>query len=350
MSSDLSYFVRTDCTELTLGLDDGSRIAVKMWGPENGVRCLCLHGWLDNAATYDRLAPLVTSSPRLSVRMVCMDFTGHGWSSHRSRDGGYAIADRAVEVARVADALRWERFVLIGHSMGAGVATLFAGSQPKRVLKLILLDGIGVWIPRQSNPQVLEAAIEERTRLLRRQRRVYPTIDVAVSRYLKNNPYMKEESARLLVARGTEEVETFDSGNNEGENIEAKNKEVGICFRHDPRLTGSSTFRYQEEDMLDFCRRVECPVLIFIATNPLRRELAIKSPGSYMGPLYARRIAALRDFTMVFVEGSHHLHLDQADVIYKAVIDFLVDPALFAQRGKLLPFPTEALATPHSKL
>lgn len=65
--ADLSYFLRSNFTELTLGLENGlvctrartawaravphrsaQRIAVKQWGPEHATtRILCLHGWLD---------------------------------------------------------------------------------------------------------------------------------------------------------------------------------------------------------------------------------------------------------------------------------------------------------------
>lgn len=44
----------------------------KVWGPENGLPVLALHGWQDNAGTFDKLAPLLPKN----IRLVCLDFCG----------------------------------------------------------------------------------------------------------------------------------------------------------------------------------------------------------------------------------------------------------------------------------
>ena len=59
-------------------------------------KILCLHGWLDNAASFNRLAPLLLdSSTSLSsdeqqeqpMEILALDFPGHGLSGHKSVDG-----------------------------------------------------------------------------------------------------------------------------------------------------------------------------------------------------------------------------------------------------------------------
>jgi pimeloyl-ACP methyl ester carboxylesterase len=78
---------------------------------------------------------------RTSRRAVAIDLRGHG-RSDPPRNGDYAIASMAGDVAAVADALALERFALVGHSMGAGVALVYAGSHPARVERLMLVDSI----------------------------------------------------------------------------------------------------------------------------------------------------------------------------------------------------------------
>jgi pimeloyl-ACP methyl ester carboxylesterase len=50
---------------------------------------------------------------------------------------------QAEDVGAVADGLGLERFALVGHSMGAGVALAYAGAHPERVSHLLVADPIG---------------------------------------------------------------------------------------------------------------------------------------------------------------------------------------------------------------
>ena len=121
-------------------------------GPENGLGVLALHGWLDNANSF---APLAQSlGPQ--YRLVAVDLPGHGRSDHRTAGASYAFADWVAPVVGLVDALGWEKFILMGHSMGAGIATLVAGTFPERLRALILLEGLGplTTLPEKSPAQL----------------------------------------------------------------------------------------------------------------------------------------------------------------------------------------------------
>jgi pimeloyl-ACP methyl ester carboxylesterase len=79
---------------------------------------------------------------RQNRRAVALDFRGHG-RSDPAKDGDYSIAGMAGDIAAVTDSLRLDRFVLVGHSMGGGVALSYAGTHPGRVAGLLLVDPIG---------------------------------------------------------------------------------------------------------------------------------------------------------------------------------------------------------------
>ena len=79
---------------------------------------------------------------RPSRRAIAFDFRGHG-SSEPPQVHEYAITALADDIGAVADALGIDRFALVGHSMGGGVALAYAGAHPDRVERLLLLDPIG---------------------------------------------------------------------------------------------------------------------------------------------------------------------------------------------------------------
>lgn len=79
---------------------------------------------------------------RPTRRAVAFDLRGHGRSESPS-DDDYSISSMAADVHAVVDALRIPRFVLVGHSLGGGVALTYAGAHPDRIAGLLLLDPIG---------------------------------------------------------------------------------------------------------------------------------------------------------------------------------------------------------------
>ncbi|HYF38636.1 MAG TPA: alpha/beta hydrolase, partial [Gemmatimonadales bacterium] len=79
---------------------------------------------------------------RRTHRAIAMDLRGHG-RSEPPRDGNYSFAGMAADVQAVVADLHIPRFVLVGHSLGGGVALTYAGLHPDRVAGLLLLDPVG---------------------------------------------------------------------------------------------------------------------------------------------------------------------------------------------------------------
>ena len=112
-------------------------LAAHLFGPEDGLPVIALHGWLDNANSFARLAPKLEG-----LRIVALDMAGHGHSAHRPTGAGYALWDYVYDVLQVAEQLGWKRFALLGHSLGAIVSLVLAGALPERVTHLGLIDGV----------------------------------------------------------------------------------------------------------------------------------------------------------------------------------------------------------------
>jgi pimeloyl-ACP methyl ester carboxylesterase len=256
----------------------GLRLAARAWGPADGLPTLALHGWLDNAASFDGLAPLLRG-----LRLVCLDMPGHGHSDHLPPGQSYAFIDTVAQVHAATLALGWTRYCLVGHSLGAAVSAVLAGAVPERVQRLALVEGLG---PLTEEPkhaaERLGKALDEEERKQGKAAPVYATKGEAVRRLEASMSRLSHEAAQTLAARGLREVQG------------------GVTWRSDPRLRLPSRLRMMEAQVLTFLGRVACPVLLVRASQGF--PFAPKAESA--------RVAALRDAKVVELPGGHHLHLD----------------------------------------
>jgi len=263
------------------------RLAARAWGPPDGLPTLALHGWLDNAASFDALAPLLPG-----LRLVCLDLPGHGLSDHLPPGQPYAFIDTVAQVHAATLALGWARYCLVGHSLGAAVASVLASAVPSRVQRLALVEGLG---PVTEEPkhvaERLARALEEEERKHGKSAPIHATHDEAVRRLQASMSRLSPAAAQILAARGLREVEG------------------GFTWRTDPRLRLTSRLRMTEEQVLACLRAIACPVLLVRA-----------SEGFVFAPkAESARVAALREAVVVELPGGHHLHLDTPEPVAAAI-------------------------------
>ena len=72
--------------------------------------------------------------------VVAPDLRGHGNSDHPEGEDAYRFGLFADDLLALADALGWDRFALLGHSMGGMVAQFVVLKAPGRVRALVLMD------------------------------------------------------------------------------------------------------------------------------------------------------------------------------------------------------------------
>ena len=271
-------------------------LAALRFGDPNGPKLLALHGWLDNAASF---VPLAASLEDFDV--VALDLPGHGASAHRAAGYDYVYVDWLHDVLDALDALGWERAHLLGHSMGATLASTLAAAAPERVAKLALIEGLGpLGGPAESAGTRLREAVAARRALDARREdapRVIKDIDTALAARLQATP-MREADARLIVERNLQAVAGSWS------------------WRSDPRLRLPSSTRLPEAAIRAILQAIEAPTLL-VAAEP--------SPPYFPPALRAERVACLRDATLHVLEGGHHVHMERAPEVGALLRDFLAD-------------------------
>lgn len=116
-----------------VSLSTGIRLHFAQQGDETGPPVILLHGYSDTWYSFSTILPRL--SPGL--RVYALDQRGHGDSD--KPEGGYAMADLALDVLAFMDALRVPRATIVGHSMGSFVAQQVALAAPGRVEALVLI-------------------------------------------------------------------------------------------------------------------------------------------------------------------------------------------------------------------
>ncbi len=114
---------------------DGVRLHYVDWGTRGRPPVLLLHGLAVHARSWDHNALAL----RDALHVVALDQRGHGDSDHPDPDT-YRTEVYAADVIAVADALGWERFSMVGQSMGGHNAMYVAAERPERVARLVISD------------------------------------------------------------------------------------------------------------------------------------------------------------------------------------------------------------------
>jgi pimeloyl-ACP methyl ester carboxylesterase len=252
-------------------------LAAHLYGPEDGQPVIALHGWLDNAASFSRLAPKLSG-----VRILALDFAGHGHSAHRAAGAGYQLWDYALDVLLVAEQMGWSRFSLLGHSMGAIVSILLAGAMPQRIARLALIDGLIPYLgDAAGSPRKLGEALQAQLDLPNKRKPVYEKVEQAVAARMKGVGAVSREAAERLAQRGLMPVPG------------------GFTWRTDARLTLPSPLRFTRAHSEAFLAAVQCPV-----------ELVLAEGGMLNGELPLLALLENLPFNVTRLAGGHHLHLD----------------------------------------
>ena len=269
----------------------GSTVAGLRSGIAGAPRVLALHGWLDNAASF---VPLAAQLP--PVDLVAIDLPGHGRSAHLPPGTQYNTPGAICHVLDVADALGWDRFSLLGHSMGAGIASLTAAAAPERVERLIAIEALGgLRGPEEETASRLREHVQAARRLPEKRLRVFADLAAPVRARMMANQ-LSEPCARLLVERGVMPVEG------------------GYSWCSDPRLMLPTALRMSEAQIDNLLAAIECPTQVIYATP---------AQSYYPEPLRSQRIGLLRDGRLATFPGTHHLHMEHPVQVAGVINGFL---------------------------
>lgn len=274
-------------TDLTIKIP-GFQIACKTWGDPDSPVMLALHGWLDNANSFKPIAPYLSQD----YYLIAMDLPGHGLSSHMPEGCHYHFIDAIFAIFAAMDTLGHERVNLLGHSMGACLASLMAGVAPERIHKMALIEGLGPFsASAESCQEQLSRYLHHHDIYANKASNPYPSLgDAAKAR--ANRGHISIELAKILCQRGV---------------VMTKGQ---YYWCHDRRLVTPTPLYLTEEQILDCISKIKAPTHLIWAEDGFE----------YPQDIMEKRIAAVSHAQQYRLPGGHHLHMEHPEAVAEFIL------------------------------
>lgn len=239
---------------------------------------LLLHGTGDNARTWDLLTPDLSKS----FRVLAMDQRGHG-ESDWAVPPAYRCEDYLSDLTAVIDILGLDGMILLGHSMGALHASLYAALNPGRVAALIHVD-IEPFPPDWNRKYLLG--------LYKNLPDAYGSPEDYVEELARNAPHARREHLRHLAStaltrRGDRWHRTYDR---------------------------ETLARFDRYDLRGRLAEIRCPALVIRGSES--RVLGREAAERMVRALPAGELAEIP-------KATHPAHLDNPEGFREAVLGFL---------------------------
>ncbi|HMQ10297.1 MAG TPA: alpha/beta hydrolase [Oligoflexia bacterium] len=251
----------------------------------NAPEIVCLHGWLDNAMSFQ---PLMQAFPEYSIH--ALDLPGHGQSDHLpNMIPAYSMAQVAFILNDYLKTLNTP-IVLMAHSLGAGLASLVAALFPQQIKALVLLDNV-IPIP---NDDLAMTPLKKLALVKSKPANTYASFDKAVEARCKYG--VSKDIAHLLAQRSVSE-----------------NEQGTFYWHHDPRLLYPSLGYFSTPDVHDIVTQVQQPVLYFYGDWDYRYEDRMRAANS------------IQNIHMVKVSGDHYFHMRTPQLLRDIIKSFLAN-------------------------
>jgi pimeloyl-ACP methyl ester carboxylesterase len=278
----------------------GLRTHVRHWGREGAPKLFMVHGWMDVGASFQFVADCLKGE----WHVIAPDWRGFGLTDRTQADT-YWFPDYLADLEVLLDHYAPGAPVnLLGHSMGANIASLYAGVRPERIRALINLEGFGLpaTTPDQAPGRFAKWLDELREPAVMRG---YADLNAVAARLRKTNPRLLPERAAFLARH-------WSAQNDAGE----------WEILGDPAHKRTSPLLYQAEEVLACWRAVTAPVLWVEADDT--------NMWQWMGPKEParieidRRLAQFRHLTKhMMPDAGHMLHHDQPALLAQMIEAFL---------------------------
>jgi pimeloyl-ACP methyl ester carboxylesterase len=268
---------------------------------------LMLHGWMDVAASFQ----FVVDALATERHVLAFDWRGFGLSDASGTDT-YWFPDYLGDLDAALDALFFDRapdatIDLLGHSMGGNVAMLYAGLRPRRVRRLVNLEGFGMPATRPVQaPKRIVQWLDELKQPA--ELRDYDSLEAVAARLRKTNPLLPAARAAWLAQHWS-----------------TRRADGRYEILADPLHKRGGPLLYQRDEVLECWKQIEAP-LLWVEGD--QTDIARWWGTRYTKEEFYERLAVVRQVERHrLAPAGHMLHHDQPEALAQRLEAFLASPA-----------------------
>ncbi|KAJ1520134.1 hypothetical protein ONE63_004352 [Megalurothrips usitatus] len=276
-------------------------VSGKWWGRKDVTPIIGLHGFEDNAGTYDRLAPILDVEAFLA-----WDAPGHGRSSHVPVGMAYTFVDFIITLRHIIKHHGWKNISIIGHSFGSCMGHIYASLYPSEVEKFVSLDCARIFMAELGNSgmkglPLLRKQVQKNLKAdsdISKEPPAYELEDMIDVFYKATSCSVYKENAHYLLNRGATAHPTIP------------NK---LYFTRDQKLRYSEFNRPSLEVLTESAQNIKCHVLSILGTEGFINLAAKTDIGKAFFQLEDHVKGSAATYQRVNVVGTHHVHLNNPE-------------------------------------
>lgn len=278
----------------------GMRYHIRHWGREGAPKIFLFHGWMDSSVTWQFLVDELISQSSHDWHFIAPDWSGYGDSE--ARPGGSMFIGFLGDMEHVIRHYANEGMLkIIGHSMGANLASIYASARSERVSHFINLEGLA---PMPSG--IFEKPMPEQVaRWLNGSRgktQAYQSPEEFVERLRTQNPRLSESRANFLAAH-------FLERNDDGEFLpkaDVEARQVAPIYPH-------------TDQIMELLRNISAKVLVVRGTDSFVSKTFVGHE-----QVLAERLACYQHRSDLILEGaSHNMHHEFPEKVAASVLALL---------------------------
>ncbi len=270
---------------------------VRHWGKSGHRKLFLIHGWMDSSPTFQSVVDALAND----WHVIAPDLRGFGKTQWLNQP--YWFPDYYADLH---DLLKHytpdEPAMLVGHSMGAAIASTYAAMKPERVANLVMIDFLGIKPAKDANPtdQLNKwlKDFESPPRL-----RIYKSFEALAGRLKSVNSRLTDARADFLA-------------HHVGKALDADQ----VAMACDPWHKTPSALMYRMDDSQSIWRRIKAPTLMLMADFGYVRLRYADDEAQYVESLNC--FENLQAVTVL--NSGHNIQHDQPEVLADLLEQFLL--------------------------